>query len=339
MQHYFLSVWEEWFLMVHICMNASCLTGGIPNFPLYMGISGNILDLNYNAYLDMPIILSEWASQCVAAYNINQTSCTFAGKSMKATNPVSDVLSRIASITSALATSAQPFDNEPADILAFSSSIPNSLIGPWVWPYLDELFTTLEQDLENYIPPPPTPPPSQSTGGDDQPVSVLYNENLTLSSYNFFGSPPYAVNPYSFAAVTCVDGSLENILTTDTFAQYIEGQISQNATIGAIMAYQEVVNFPMCLSWPNATLNNAEIYRSAFPSSVKNKILMIAETFNVAWSYEGAFATYQYVGSENAVWFIHDAIGDGVYWDPNNCTYNGIREFLVAGMTLIDSRS
>ena len=100
---------------------------------------------------------------------------------------------------------------------------------------------------------------------------------------------------------------------------------------GAVMAYPGV-QYANCLTWPNPTLNGAELYRSAFPSSVNNKILIIAETLNLAWSYEGVFSTYQYMGSQNAVWLTHDAIGDGVFWDPNNCTYTTIREFLVTGM-------
>ena len=289
-----------------------------------MGISGNILDLNYNSSLDIPSILSEWASQCVAAYYINQTSCTFAEKSIKATNPTEDIMSRITSMASTLAVSARYFAGVPTNILDLSLSILTRLGGPMDWPILDQYFTALEQDFEEYIPPQPI---------DENTPPSGYNENLTLSSYNTFGPPPYAQNDYLWAAVMCVDGSLENIATTDAFAGYIEGQISQNAAYGAILAYNGVYGPPLCLSW-NATLNNAEIYRFAFPSSIKNKILMVAETLNSVWSYEGAFATYEYVGSQNAALLIHDGIGPGVYWDPNDCTYNEIREYLVTGVAL-----
>jgi len=317
--------------MVHT--NAASLIGGLPNFSLYMGISGNILDSGYNSDLDVPSILSEWASQCVDAYNINETSCAFAAKSIKATNPAADILDRIASITSTLATSARSFEDVPANILDLSFYIIGELGDPAGWPFLDDYLSALEQDLEDYIPPSPQP------NEDYQPPSE-YNENLTLSSYEALGTPPYGFNDYTFAGVQCVDASLENISTDDTFARYIQGQISQDTTdsYGALIAYQGAVDFAICLSWPNATLNNAESYRSAFPSSVKNKILMIAETLNSEWSYEGAFATYEFVGSQNAVWLIHDAIGDGVYYDPNDCTYNAIREYLLTGMTTYKSK-
>jgi len=61
---------------------------------------------------------------------------------------------------------------------------------------------------------------------------------------------------------------------------------------------------------------------------------MVAETLNSVWSYEGAFATYEYVGSQNAALLINDAIGTGVYLDPNDCTYNEISEYLVTGVAL-----
>ena len=227
-------------------------------------------------------------------------------------------------MASTLAVSARYFARVPTNILDLSLSILTRLGTPMDWPILDQYFTALEQDLEEYIPPQPI---------DENTPPSGYNENLTLSSYNTFGPPPYAQNDYLRAAVMCVDGSLENIATTDAFAGYIEGQISQNATYGAILAYKGVYGPTLCLSW-NATLNNAEIYRFAFPSSIKNKILMVAETLNSVWSYEGAFATYEYVGSQNAALLINDAIGTGVYLDPNDCTYNEISEYLVTGVAL-----
>jgi len=291
-----------------------------------MGISGNILDMNYNSDLDLPTILSEWSSQCVDAYNINSTSCAFAEKSMKASNPAADILTRIGNITSALATSSRSFDNVPvSDIFDYSIDIFGLLLNREAWLFIGDVFATFEQDFEEYI---PSPQPNYNY----TPVPG-FNENLTLSSFNTFGDPPYAFNDWLAAGVICVDGSLDNISTSDAYARYIESQISLDATdsYGALLAYPGV-QFANCLTWPSSTLNGAELYRSAFPSSVKNKILLIAETFNSAWSYDGAFSTYQYMGSQNAVWLTHDAIGDGVLWDPNNCTYNAIRDFLVTGM-------
>ena len=290
-------------------------------------MSGNILDWDYNSYEDLPNILSQWASQCVAAYNINETSCSFAEKSIKAADPATDILSRIQSITANFANNAQSgqsFENMGNNILYFSNLIEDSLFDPAGWSFLGSYLSLIEDAFEN------DPPPQPSLEDFQEPSG--YNENLTLSSYESLGSPPYSFNPTSDQGLICVDGSLENISTDDTFARYLAGLISQNAWYSVLMAYPSVY-LAICLSWPNATVNNAEIFRSPFPSSVNNKILMVVETLSTGWSYQGALSTYEYIGGKNAVWLTHDAIGDGVYWDPNNCTYNAIRQFLLAGIT------
>jgi alpha/beta hydrolase fold len=296
---------------------------GLTDFSLFMGISGNVLDSCYDSVVDIPIVLSEWASQCVAAYKINETSCAFAGKSIKTSNATVDILARIESITNGIATNTRSFAYVPNSISDWSATVTSLLSSPGGWSALSQYLVALEQDLADYV-----PPPIQNYQWPSE-----YNLNLTLSSYYSLGEPPYSVNSYVYAAVRCVDASLEGISTTETFAQYIQNQISQN-TFGAILAYEEVFGFSMCLTWPNATLNHAEVYHSAFPSSVKNKILMIGETYTSFWRIGAGIVTYEYVGSQNAVWLTHDAIGDGVYWDPNNCTQNTISRFLLSGITL-----
>jgi len=295
-----------------------------------MGISGNILDWDYHSYDSVPNVLSRWASQCVDAYNINETSCSFAEKSIKTADPATDILSRIQSITANFANNAQSgqaFETITNNILDFSYLIDGTLSNPAGWSFLGSYLSLIEEAFENDLPPQPPQEDFQEPSG--------YNENLTLSSYESLGGPPYSLNPNSESTLICVDGSLENISTDDTFARYLAGQISQNASgwYSVLMAYPSV-NYAICLSWPNATVNNAEIFRSPFPSSVNNKILMVVETLNTGWSYQGALSTYEYIGRQNAVWLTHDAIGDGVSWDPNNCTYNAIRQFLLTGITL-----
>jgi len=56
---------------------------------------------------------------------------------------------------------------------------------------------------------------------------------------------------------------------------------------------------------------------------------MVVQTLSSGWSYEGALSTYDYIGSQNAVWLSNDAIGDSLYVDPNTCTYDTIREFFL----------
>lgn len=224
---------------------------------------------------------------------------------------------RIASITTAVASSARHFDNVVSDISYYPFDVLDFLSTP-EWQYLVLVLSRLEQDLADYVP---------QQFDDENPPSGT-NENFTLASYNAFGDPPYAYNEFSFSEIVCVDGSMEGISQIDTFSRYIQSQITTDP-YSVIMAYPGVY-FAICFSWPNS--GNAETYRSPFPSSAKNKILMIGVTLDSEWSYEGAFATYEYVGSQNAVWLIHDAIGNGVFWDPNECTYNAIRSYFLTGM-------
>ena len=75
-------------------------------------------------------------------------------------------------------------------------------------------------------------------------------------------------------------------------------------------------------------------YRAPFPKSISNKVLIIGETASPWSSYSGTVATYQYIGSDNAVFFTYDGIGNGFYTDPNNCTYDAIRQFFLTGKQL-----
>src|SRR5271163_4782184 len=289
----------------------------MPDYSLYMGITGNIIDMEFNELLDLSNVVSEWATQCVDAYNLNQTSCPFAKDSMDKLDPTADILSRINAIQNAL--SQRQLSNSTS-ILTYSNSLPFSLDNPNGWANLASTFATMEQQIANDYTVPPSPQESQP---DQTPV---YNDNLTLYSYEVLGDPPYANNYFQYYFIVCADGSLEEISTLSQFANYVEGQISQDAT----RAYANVED-SVCVNWPNLTGYNVENYRSAFPSSINNKILMIGETLNSLESYEGGFATYEYVGGQNAVWLIHDAIGDGIYSDPNNCTNDAIRQFYLTG--------
>jgi TAP-like protein len=284
-----------------------------------MGISGNLLDADYSELLGIPDILSEWASQCIAAYQINGTSCPFAEKSMRSSDPIADILSRINAMTSSLANQELVTGYS---ILDYSESLPSYLSHPSGWSSLGQLYSELELFLEG------TPPPRPPEDNEGPSAPIAYNENLTLYSYQQLGSPPYSFNTDLYWAIACVDASLDKMSTEAEFVQYLAGQISQHVVLG----YSNVEN-ARCLSWPNVSSYNVENYRSAFPSSLNNKILMVVETLGTTWGDEGALSTYAYVGSQNAVCLSHDAIGNAFVNDPNNCTYDIIREFFLTGIT------
>ena len=152
------------------------------------------------------------------------------------------------------------------------------------------------------------------------------NTNLSRSSYRAYGDPFNAFNWPLNWAVTCTTSSLINIETENAFVEYISHQIAQNPIIG----YPGMMT-ANCLGWPNLTAHNVEKYRSPFPKSTKNKILIIAETGNAWNSYSGVLSTYEYVGAENANLLVHNAFGYGIFSDPNRCTYDAVRGFFVNG--------
>ena len=67
-----------------------------------MGITGNFLDVTYNKSADIPIILAQFASQCVTAALTSPSSCPFATASMQKSDPAADIVARINAIASAL---------------------------------------------------------------------------------------------------------------------------------------------------------------------------------------------------------------------------------------------
>lgn len=127
-------------------------------------------------------------------------------------------------------------------------------------------------------------------------------------------------------ATICLDTNSVHIGTVSDFAKYLSLQVNQNVIVS-----MQGLQYAVCLNWPNLTDFHVEKYRDPFPKSIKNKILVIGETNNPYSSYKGSIATYEYIGSDNAIFLIHDGVGEGIYQDPNNCTYDAIREFFLTG--------
>lgn len=309
-----------------------------------MGITGNFLDVTYSNSADIPIILAQFASQCVTAALTSPSSCPFAAASMQKSDPAADIVARINAIASALSKRSYYIaeDNDSAgvndsvgdndlaghtfSIFGLSDDLPSFLEDPTTWGdaiqylYNAEQAIALDPSTELMPQGPPSPP-------EDAP---MINTNLTLDSYETFGQPPFSYNVMSFAAVSCLDASLDNMATQSEFVDYISGQIAENV----IIAYVGVTN-AVCLGWPSLAAYNVETYRAPFPKSISNKILVIGETMSPWSSYDGTVATYQYIGSDNAVFVTYDGVGNGIYTDPNNCTYDAIRQFFLTGKQLV----
>ena len=65
------------------------------DYEKWMGITGNVLDYSYDSHSNFPDVLQQFATACVAATQIDSTSCAFALSSMKAADPVKDVVERV----------------------------------------------------------------------------------------------------------------------------------------------------------------------------------------------------------------------------------------------------
>jgi hypothetical protein len=300
---------------------------------MYMGVSGNLLDSLYNSNIGIPYALSDWISQCVASYNYNETACIFASKSMNTSNPANDIQYRINKITSAISISEIPdnlfFGGYFSNLIEYTENLRDWLSQAELWTDLAQTLLTMEDIFDgNLHPMTAMVPPVNIGGGSNEPQPV--NENLTLASYEAWGSPPNVDNGQIGVGMVCMDANYQGILTEMEHVKYFERQVSEDPLI-AIPYLQKAA---LCLTWPNVTPYNLEHYRSPFPSSIRNKIVMISMPMNPKWSYEGAFSTYEYVGSQNAVWLIHDALGYGFADDPNICTFNAISQFFLTGKPL-----
>lgn len=294
----------------------------VPNFGLYMGITGNILDASFNAGLDISKIITQFASSCVAAGQ----HCPLASASQSTSNPTTDIVKRINSIVSALLQQSYvTATGELFNTKFFTDGIVPSLATPQNWTHL----ATQLVNLENAIKSRSTASLGETNPGDHSPLipsSDETNTNLTFASYNAFGDPFEANNMVQKIAVTCSTSNFTNVQTTAELLSSLSKQISQNPVI-AFTGLSDAV----CLNWTNLTTHNVEQMSPPFPPSVQNKMLIIAETNNPINSYEGVLSTYQYVGTNNAHVLIHDALGQTIDLNPNDCTYNAIKALYLNG--------
>jgi hypothetical protein len=292
---------------------------GVPHFPYWMGIEGNALDYYYTSNLNIPSVLFQFASQCVMAATVNPKACVLASGSMNARDPAEDILNRIWYISGNLSLRSYPtpkfdpgFSLGPTyTFLNFKELLPNQLNAPHDWDYFAQFLLDIETEirLANSL---------QNSKRSDE-------SNLTRASLNQGGfNGPF--NSLVYPAVFCLDSNFNDISNEETFIQYLSTQIAQNALIGSLGT-----DASMCLGWPNLTSYNVEQFRTNITAPLKNKALVIGETNSPFFGYSSALATYEYLGPENANFLVHDAFGTSIFFDPNNCTLNAIKEYYATG--------
>lgn len=279
-------------------------------------MSGNALDYSYRKFDQLPRLLQEFAILCVNAANVNPKYCPFASISMKSPDPASDILTRINNIITSLSQKAGYVNTAYKKIIDQTFTLENLVnkVYEAFWVPLNNLPYFAEYLLEAEI--------SISTSR----TAKRSISELDLSNQARYDSLAGFSNPFAGYARSCIDQSFQGIDNPTDFIEYFSGQLTKNP----LVAYYGW-NAAPCLSWPNLTSFNVERYRQPFPKATKNKLLVIGVTGDPTGSFSGAVATFNYIGSNNAVFLTHDAFGVGSIWQPNNCTTGAIKSYLLNG--------
>jgi TAP-like protein len=298
----------------------------VMDVPKWTGSVGNPLDYVAQASSGIRPALSNWADSCVAAYQMNTNACPFAGTSMKASNPSSDILSRINNIVSKL-TQTPFFNNSDVGVITlrnFADGIPDFLSDPTSWYDLAIFLSEIENTVVN--------PNSHKR----RALSAIGEVDYT--SYNWTDPIFGITNVFHRPALMCLDNNFTSISTQDSFLSYLQKEIAADDLTG----YRDA-NFlrAACLTWPNfTTSNDIERYNTTFPHlNGTSKILLVAPMHSPYFPVAGVLSTYEFVGTENANVLLHDGYGNGWQSDPNNCTVNAMTNFFTHGIVSLSSQS
>jgi len=290
-----------------------------------MGIEGNLLDLYNTQLLDVDKVLLTFSTQCAEAAQTNLNACQLASASLNSTDPTDDILSRIRAIITNLA--LQAYTDQTGYTYTYydvSLAITNNLASPTLWLDLATQLLQIETLINSTHPAQLTR--RQTAENDTTPAVPGDLPYFLFSPYSLFSG---SYNDFIYPAVICLDSNYEDIDNQTDFVNYLASLIPKNP-----FSYQGIEG-ALCLGWPNLTAFNVEQYRQPFPSNINNKIIVIGETNNPWYSYTGALATYNFIGSNNANFFVHDGLGKGIRDDSNNCTSAAMKAYFVNGMSLV----
>jgi hypothetical protein len=298
---------------------------GVVNFPDNMGITANAVDLQYRSNVELHRILGEFSRSCVEAAERNTSLCQLAVRSLGAPDPVTSVIERINQtiLSIAEATYTDPDGRRSFGFLELANTISGSLREP-------QTFTSLAQyllDAETAVRKGTT---ENTKLRAKQITSKRSSANISSSDYNAQDLLSGGVNELAGLAVWCLDVSDVGINTVATFSERVSTLISQDPLIG----FQALSAAP-CLGWPNLTEYNVERFTGQFPSTLDNKIIVLGITNDPITPYQSAMATYQYIGSDNAVFLVHDAFGHTSFASQNGCTGFWLHAYFVNGREIV----
>lgn len=285
---------------------------------------GNLLDMNFESHLAIPSILEQFASQCIEAAQQHLKYCSLAERSLNATDPMDHLSRRIDTIFKDLSIQAY-YDrkNDQVQSLYYALDMTRHLLmAPSRYPSLARVYDYLESSIQN----------SRTVGnqkGKSRIRNPTSNTNITTNGHPpedpLIGDSNAFVNP----AVMCLDGNMHGIENSTSFTNYISSQIDQNIIVGGLG-----ISTAICLGWPNLEAYDVERVQSPFPAKLRNKVLVIGVTGDPVTPYAEALNLYNFLGSENANFLVHDAMGHCSVSHPNNCTKGAIKEFFVTGIAI-----
>jgi hypothetical protein len=288
------------------------------DYPMWTGLSGNALDFIYESSSSTNSTLNQFSQICVAAAQMNPNACPFAAKSMTASSPANDIISRITAIVTKLS-QIQGVNDTKGDsfyLLNVNQLILDDLSDPDAWYFLSNTFLAIEDLVHSS---------SSSRVKRDEPTL----SSLNYSSYNWSDMEWGLYNDFRYTALLCLENNYTGILTQSSFISYIDEYISEDLLRG----YNTQMFFAAsCFTWPNLAIASGDIERfnDTFPN-MTNRILLLAPIYSPQFSLDGVLSTYNFLGSENANILLHNGFGDGYTTDPNNCTVNAATQFLTQG--------
>jgi hypothetical protein len=289
----------------------------VVDYESWMGVTGNVLDYSYDSFSNLPDVLYQFATICVAAAEINSTSCPLALPSMKTPDPARDIVGRVYAVLETLASNIQQYSsiyNGSNTYKGNIDDISDSLADPKLWPSLATFILGLEDLVAQKS--------SNHKKRHQEPTNFLLYSPLDpvagLTSFANFNAR---------AAIMPLDSNYTNIANASSFVDYILKQIEQNSFI----AYGGL-DYAAGLGWPDATDYNVERFTGPFPSQTNNKIVIISRTYNAGHPPKSALNTYEFIGSDNAVLLVHDGFGYLFTEDPNDCINDSIKSYFTKGM-------
>jgi hypothetical protein len=229
-----------------------------------------------------------------------------------------------------------------ASFLALGNSIRSSLVVPHKFPQLANIFLSLETLIRNRTGVNPTRPSiSRTTKLFSVEKDSRANDtsttpdNSTITTVGWDPSDPITgeINIFTFPAVTCLDVSYTNISTPQAFTDYLYKQIHEQHPLVAELGG----SFAQCLGWPDLTDYGVEtIYAENYPKKLANQMVVIGVTDDPICPYSGALNTYELLGSDNAIFLVHEGMGHCSSANPNRCTYDVLTSYFVNGTPLLD---